>query len=79
MKQTGTYAVTGAAVRSTKPIGQYTRIDQRLFIDNAGVLSGPSSADVTRLIGPTGDGRCIGSEHFDGTIGGRTGRPTSSW
>lgn len=69
----GTYRVTSAVVRSATPIGTSTLIDQTLFIDNAGVLSGPSSADVRCLIKADGTGGCAGIETFTGTIGGRSG------
>jgi Protein of unknown function (DUF3224) len=69
----GTYQVTGATVRSATPIGTSTLIDQTLFIDNAGVLNGPSSADVRCLIKADGTGACAGVETFNGTIGNRSG------
>jgi hypothetical protein len=69
----GTYQVTGADVHSAAPIGTATLIDQTLFIDNAGVLTGPSQADVKCLIRADGTGACAGVETLTGTIGGRTG------
>jgi hypothetical protein len=69
----GTYQVTGATVRSATPVGTSTLIDQTLFIDNAGVLAGPSSADVRCLIKADGTGACAGVETFTGTIGNRSG------
>jgi hypothetical protein len=69
----GTYQVTGATVHSATPVGTATLIDQTLFIDNAGVLNGPSSADVRCLIKADGTGACAGVETFNGTIGNRSG------
>jgi Protein of unknown function (DUF3224) len=72
----GTYQVTGVAVHSSSQIGSYTIVKQTLSIDNEGVLTGPSTADVTCAFAPTGEGGCAGVEHFTGTIGGRTGTAT---
>lgn len=76
MHGTGTYAVTGVTVHSTQQIGPYTVVMQTLQIDNAGVLSGPSTADVTCSFDATGAGACGGVEHFTGTVDGRSGTAT---
>lgn len=65
--------MTNVVVRSATPLGTSTLVDQTLFIDNAGVLSGPSSADVHCLVKADGTGACAGIETFTGSIGGRTG------
>jgi Protein of unknown function (DUF3224) len=70
---TGTYALTDAVVHSTTQVGDYVVVEQTLSIDNAGVLDGPSAADLTCTFAATGEGVCAGVEQFSGTIGGRTG------
>jgi hypothetical protein len=72
----GTYAVTGVEVHSTTQVGAYTIVSQTLSIDNAGVLDGPSTADVICAFAATGTGTCAGVEQFSGSIGGRSGTAT---
>lgn len=69
----GTYSVTGVDVLDVRPAGNVVFVHQILSIDNAGVLTGPSQADVTCLIRPDGSGGCVGREHFVGSIDGRSG------